>query len=135
MEIQLVRVDGALKINPAPPYITNYLQYTHRSFAQVNWKMVNKFEKRLLYSQQQDGSIITFQGFFDKIYSLIVKNDDKPVIEDNRTPVGEPDLQAVKDINWEGIGSTGLREYQIDPVVEFLYKAKDGCGVVCATGG
>ena len=135
MEIKITQVEGAIRINPAPPYVTTYLQYTHRSFAREHWKMVNKFEKKLLYTPHPEGGVVTFQGFFAKLCQLVHKNGDMLVVEDVRTPVGEPDLQAVKDINWEAIRSTGPRDYQIDPIVEFLYKAKEGSGIVNATGG
>ena len=130
-----MRVDGAIKVDPAPPYLTTYLQYTHRSFAREHWKMVNKYDKKLLYTQDPSGGVVTFQGFYDKICALVHKHGDTLTVDDHRTPVGEPDLQAVKDINWEAIDSTGPRDYQIDPIVDFLYKAKDGCGIVNATGG
>ncbi|CAK0746667.1 conserved hypothetical protein [Gammaproteobacteria bacterium] len=135
MKIEIIRVDGALRVNPAPPYLTTYLQYTHRSFARKAWKMVNHFEKKLLYSPHPVEGIITFQGFFDKIVSIVTRQGDEVVVVDHRTPVNDPDLQAVKDINWEGINSTGLRDYQVDPVVEFLYKAKEGSGIANCTGG
>jgi superfamily II DNA or RNA helicase len=135
MELQIQRIDGALRVNPAPPYITTYLQYNHRSFEREKYQMVNKWHKRLLYSNHPDGGVITFQGFYHKLADLIHKNGDVLRVEDMRTQIGEPDLQAVKDINWEAIGSTGPRDYQIDPIVEFLYKAKDGSGIVNATGG
>lgn len=136
MEIEITRVDGAVRVNPAPPYLTNYLQYSHRSFEQERYQMVNKYEKRLLHSLHPDGGIITFQGFYERIVGMIIKHGDTCTTVDLRSPVGEPNLEAVRDINWEGIpGSTGPREYQLDPIVEFLYKAKDNSGIVNATGG
>ena len=135
MDIELTRVDGALKIQPAPPYLTNYLQYSHRSFGREGWKMVNKFEKRMLYSTSPDGGIVTFQGFYDQTLRLITRNNDNAKTTDMRSPVGEPNLQAIKEIDWQAIGSEGLRDYQIDPVVDFLYRGKDSSGIVCATGG
>jgi superfamily II DNA or RNA helicase len=135
MNIQLTRVDGALGINPAPAYLLNYLQYSHRSFGFQGWKKVNKFDKKELYSSAEHGGVITFAGFFDKVVSLIEHESDTPVIEDLRSPVKEPDLKAIKQINWEGIGSEGLRDYQVEPIVEFLFKAKDGNGICCAAGG
>ena len=97
--------------------------------------MVNHFEKKLLYTQAPDGGIITFQGFFNKLQVLVNKNKDKLTVVDSRTPMIEPDLQAVNAINWEAVGSTGLRDYQVDPVADFLCKAKEGCGIVNASGG
>lgn len=135
MNISITRVDGAILINPVPAYITSYLQYSHRSFGLQGWKRVNKFDKKELYTAATSNGIITFAGFFDKVNSLIIKECDVPVIEDLRTPVKEPDLAAVKNINWKGISSTGLRDYQIEPLVEFLYKAREGNGICCAAGG
>lgn len=136
MEIEVTRVDGAVKVDPAPPYITAYLQYSHRSIELEKWQRVSKFEKRLLHTMHPDGGIVTFQGFYERILGMILKHGDTYNVIDLRSPVGEPDLTAVRDINWEAIpGSTGPREYQLDPIVEFLYKAKDNSGIVNATGG
>jgi superfamily II DNA or RNA helicase len=135
MKITVIRVDGALKVDPAPDYITHYLQYSHRSFALRGWQRVNKFEKRELYSAAPDSGVITFAGFFDKITSLINDAGDEIIIDDRRTLVKEPDLPAVKNINWDGIGSVGLRDYQAPLVAEFLFAVRDGNGICCATGG
>jgi len=134
MTINLTRVDGAMAVTPIPDYISAYLQYSHRSFGLQGWKRVNKFEKKELFAITEPGRLITFAGFFDRVYDLIVKNGDMAVITDLRTPVKEPNLAAVKNINWEGIGGTGLRDYQVDPVVEFLFKVKDGNGLGCCAG-
>jgi superfamily II DNA or RNA helicase len=135
MDIEVTRVDGAVRVNPAPPYIPKFLQYTHRGFKRERWQMVNDYQKRLLHTPHPDGGIVTFQGFYDSIAALIHKHGDKLVSIDLRSPVGEPDLVAVRDINWDAIGSTGPRDYQFDPIVEFLYKAKETSGIVNATGG
>jgi superfamily II DNA or RNA helicase len=135
MNITITRVDGAIQIHPAPTYITSYLQYSHRSFGFQGWRKVNKFEKKELYSVAPNGGVITFAGFFDKLTDRITREHDTPVIEDLRTPVKEPDLAEVKRINWKGIGSTGLRDYQINPIVEFLFKAQAGNGIACCAGG
>jgi len=135
VEITLSRVDGALGINPAPAYLTNYLQYSHRSFGFEGYKKVNKYDKKQLYSINPDGGLVTFPGFHTKVRELIERNDDTINELDLRTPAGEPDIQRILDINWKGIDSTGLRDYQLDPVLEFLYKAKDTNGICCATGG
>jgi superfamily II DNA or RNA helicase len=135
MNIKITRVDGAIAIDPAPSYITAYLQYSHRSFAMRGWQKVNKFEKKELYSNAPTSGIITFAGFYDKLIELITSEGDTPIVDDLRTPVAEPDLDAIKNINWAGIESTGLRDYQIEPIVEFLFKAREGNGICCATGG
>jgi len=135
MNINITRVNGAIVINPAPSYITSYLQYSHRSFGLRGWKRVSVYEKRELYSTSPTGGIITFAGFFDKLSILIASEGDTLLVDDMRTLVKDPDLQAIKDINWEGIGSEGLRDYQIPLFVEFLYKAQLGSGVACAAGG
>ena len=135
MEITVTRVDGAMAINPVPEYLTDYLQYSHRSFGFQGYRKVNKYDKKLLFSVQPAGGIVTFSGFYEKVLQLIERHDDTVKVSDLRSTIGEPNLEAVADIHWEGIESTGLREYQIDPVVEFLYKAKDNNGVCCAAGG
>jgi superfamily II DNA or RNA helicase len=135
MNITITRVDGAIMVNPAPNYITDYLHYSHRSFGMRGWKRVNVYTKKELFSLAPSGGVITFAGFFDKLSKLIESEGDTLLVDDLRTPVKEPNLEAVKNINWEGIGSDGLREHQIEPVVEFLFKAKEGNGICCAAGG
>ncbi|NBQ69436.1 MAG: hypothetical protein EBU46_11670 [Nitrosomonadaceae bacterium] len=134
MVINIVRVDGALQVTPAPPYLLQYLQYTHRSFKTVRYQRVNNFEKKLLYSV--DGtSIITFQGFFERICYLIHKNGDLFEVVDQRTKLPEIQWQAIRDINWEAIESSGPRDYQFDPFIEFLFKAEQNSGIGNAAGG
>lgn len=128
-------MNGALSVYPAPPYILEYLRYTHRGFATVNYRRVNSFEKRNLYSVLDDGQVVTFQGFFQKICRLATKHGDTVEIADERDTLPDINWQAVKDINWESIGSKGPRDYQYDPIVDFLVQAKDNSGIVCATGG
>lgn len=135
MTITMTRIDGALWVNPAPPYLTDYLQYQHRSFAMEGWRKVNRFDKKLLYNPADDGGVITFQGFFEKLCTLVHKHGDLFVVDDQRTPLTEPDFQAVKGINWAGINSTGPRDYQYEPIVDFLFKARDNSGVANCTGG
>lgn len=135
MEITIKRVDGALSISPGPPYLVNYLQYHHRGFKVVNFRRVNDFEQRLLHQAQPDGSLITFQGFFDKILELCHDNHDVVRVIDQRRPLPPVDWAAIQGINWAGIGSTGLRDYQIDPISEFLVKAQNSSGIVNAAGG
>lgn len=135
MEITITRVDGALSVTPSPPYLVEYLQYYHRGFKLVNYRRVNDFEQRLLHQVQPDGSLITFPGFFDKILELCHANHDVVRILDQRTALPPVDWQAIHDINWSGIGSTGLRAYQFDPIAEFLVKAQNSSGIVNAAGG
>jgi superfamily II DNA or RNA helicase len=135
MEITITRVDGALSVRPGPPYLVDYLQYHHRGFKVVNYRRVNDFEQRLLHQAQPDGSLITFPGFFDKILELCHENHDTVRIVDNRSTLPPVNWQAIRDINWQGIGSTGLRDYQIEPISEFLVKAQHSSGIVNAAGG
>lgn len=135
MEITITRVDGALSINPGPPYLVNYLQYHHRGFKVVNFRRVNDFEQRLLHQAQPDGSLITFPGFFDKILELCHENHDTVRVIDQRRPLPPVNWEAIRNINWQGIGSTGLRDYQIEPISEFLVKAQHSSGIVNAAGG
>ena len=135
MELTITRLDGMLSVYPAPPYLVDYLQYHHRGFKIVNYRRVNDFERRLLHQMQEDGSLITFQGFHDQLLKLAHENHDTVRVLDQRTPLPGVDWQAIGDINWEGIGSTGLRAYQFDPIAEFLVKAQDSSGIVNAAGG
>lgn len=134
MEIELIRVDGAVKITPAPSYILDYLQYSRRGFALVNYQRVNDFQKRLLYDQDTDGGVITLPGFFSKICKLIDKNNDLKVIRDHRTPMPEPSWENIQNMNWPAIGSSGLRDYQVDAVIEMVNAARQDCGIINTTG-
>lgn len=135
MEITITRVDGALAVTPSPPYLVSYLQYYHRGFKLVNYRRVNDFEQRLLHQIQPDGSLITFPGFFDKILELCHENHDAVRVVDQRTALPPVDWPAIQEINWAGIGSTGLRDYQFDPIAELLVKAQTSSGIVNAAGG
>ena len=135
MKLTITRVDGALSVRPSPPYLTEYLQYFHRGFKLVNYRRVNDFDLRLLHQIQQDGSMITLPGFFDQILKLINDNGDAADVIDNRTALPPVDWAAINGINWKGIGSTGLRDYQFQPVAEFLTKAQHSSGIVNAAGG
>lgn len=135
MDICITRVDGALRVNPAPPYIVEYLQYHHRGLGTKNYQRVNTFELRLLHSSDGSGGVTTFGGFFEHICKLISKNHDTYRVVDQRTALPDIDLDAINNINWKAIGSTGLRDYQLDPVVDFLFKMKENSGIVSATGG
>lgn len=135
MEITITRVDGALSVSPSPPYLVDYLQYYHRGFKLVHYRRVNDFEQRLLHQIQSDGSLITFPGFFNKILELCHANHDVVRVIDRRTPLPPVSWEAIQAINWEGIGSTGLRDYQIEPISEFLVKAQSSSGIVNAAGG
>lgn len=127
MNLTITRIDGAVRVTPAPPYLVEYLRYSHRSFKTERYQRVNHFETRLLHRIDGEGGIITLQGFFEKICKLIHKNNDTFVVEDQRTPLPEIDWNRVKEI--------GLRDYQVEPVTEFLLKAKEHSGIVNATGG
>lgn len=135
MELTITRVDGALGITPAPPYLVAYLQYHHRGFKIVNYRRVNDFDLRLLHQVQSDGSLITFPGFFHKVCELIQENGDTVTVKDQRTPLPAIDWEAIAGINWRGVGSTGLRDYQFEPISEFLVKAQSNSGIVNASGG
>jgi len=127
MEIKITRIDGAIKINPAPPYITDYLRYSHRSMVTEKWQRVNKYETRQLHTPDGAGGVITFAGFFPKIIKLVHKNVDTALIEDKRNKMPE--------IDWERVKKIGLRDYQISPTVDFLNQGMNEGGVVRCTGG
>ncbi len=127
MNFQLTRFDGGLHIIPAAPYLLDFLAYSHRGFKTVNYRRVNSFEKKLLHRVSDDGGIITFQGFFEKVCQLVHKHHDTYTVNDMRT-----ELPA---IDWERVRQIGLWEYQINDVVEYLGKAQVNSGVVNAAGG
>lgn len=128
MNLQIIRVDGGLKVTPSPPYLLEYLKYFKRSFALQNYRRVNKFESRLLYRiDAEDGGLITLQGFFEQVTALIHKNGDIYSLDDRRT--------ALPEIDWPRVKEIGLRDYQVGPYTDFLFKAMAGSGIVNATGG
>lgn len=131
----MTRVDGAISVTPAPPYLVEYLQYHHRGFKLVHYRRVNDFELRKLHQIQPDGSLITFPGFCHKIRELCFANGDVVVEHDHRTALPPLDWAAINAINWASIGSTGLRDYQFEPIAEFLVKAQNDSGIVCAAAG
>lgn len=127
MNIVITRIDGAVRVNPAPPYIVSYLQYQRRSFETVKWQRVNKYEVQLLHINDGSGGVITLQGFFQKICKLILRNTDTFTVVDNRTPL--------PPVNWAAVKKIGLRNYQIKPTIEFLQAAeKDSGSMICAGG-
>lgn len=135
MEITVTRINGALRINPAPNYLLDYLKYSHRSFEKKHYRTVNSYETKLLYEVDGSGGIITLPGFYAQVVKKISKNCDVLKVVDLRTPLPALDLEAVSNINWAGIGSSGLRDYQYGPMSEFLAKIQDGSGVAVCVGG
>ncbi len=127
MNIEITRGNGAMQVSPAPPYLVNYLKYSHRSFEVVHYRKVNKYTTKLLYETDGSGGIYTLQGFFEKIGNLIHKNHDTFTVVDARILLPSIDLERVQKL--------GLRDYQIKDVATFLEKAKEHSGVVNATGG
>ncbi len=59
MNIKMTRLDGGLRVSPAPPYVTKYLRYTHRSIATVRYKQVNTYTERLLHTVDEEGGVYT----------------------------------------------------------------------------
>lgn len=135
MEIALHRVDGALRVNPSPPYVTKYLRYHHRTIVTQGYRQKTVFEERLLHSSDGSGGVTTFQGFFSPICDLIHKHSDTFTVTDDRSPLPEIDWEAIGKINWAAVGSSGLRDYQVDPVIDFLFKLQTNSGIARATGG
>lgn len=135
MNITLRRVDGALTINPAVEYLTHYLQFHRRGFKTINYRKVDSYKKELLHSILEDGSVLTLPGFFEKVCKLIIKNKDTFTVVDDRTPIPPIDWETINTINWEAIGSTGLRQAQLDPIAEFLHASQKNNGLVTAAAG
>ncbi|WP_394998603.1 DEAD/DEAH box helicase [Acinetobacter sp.] len=127
MNIKITRLDGGLRVSPAPPYVTKYLKYTHRSMETIRYKQVASYTERLLHTTDEEGGVYTLQGFFAHLCKLIHKNHDTFIVEDSRTPMPQIDWNAVKAI--------GLRDYQVDPVIEGLTKGMTDSGVWRAAGG
>lgn len=127
MNIQITRIDGGLHITPAPPYLTKYLKYRHRDMKTKNWKQVAVWEERLLHTTDGEGGVYTLQGFFGPVCKLIHKYKDTYFVDDQRVPMPEP--------NWARLKQVGPRDYQIDPIVEFITKATKDSGICLAAGG
>ena len=134
MEFTITRINGGLSVTPASPYLIDYLRYHHRGFKIVNYRKVPDYELKLLHSVN-DGVLTTLPGFYEKIVKLIEKNADTFKVVDLRTPLPAIDWEAIKNINWGNIDSTGFRNYQIDPLAEFLTKAQNNSGLLVASGG
>jgi len=127
MKIKITRFDGGLKINPCPVYLSKFLRYHHREMKSVQYKRECVFTERLLYATDIDGNIFTLPGLYHDIVKLLHKNLDVVELEDFRTAMPEPDWQAVKKIQ--------LRDYQVEPALDLIFKGMTDSGVVNATGG
>ena len=127
MKLKITRFDGGLKISPCPAYLNKFLRYHHREMKSVQYKRECVFTERLLYATDVDGSIFTLPGLYQDIVKLLSKNLDTLELEDYRTPMPDPDWNEVKKIK--------LRDYQLEPVLDLLFKGKEDSGVINATGG
>lgn len=127
MNIRITRINGGLHISPAPPYITKYLKYQHRSMELVKYKRVPVYTEKLLHAPDGLGGVYSLQGFYEQVCKLIHKNSDTFVVIDEQTPMPAIDWQAVKNV--------GMRGYQVDPVVAGLTKGMKNSGVILAAGG
>jgi superfamily II DNA or RNA helicase len=127
MKISIVRFDGGLQITPCPMYVSKFLRYHHREMKSINYRRECVFVERLLYATGQNGEIFTLPGFFHELVKLIHKNLDTVESVDARTPMPNPDWEAVKKIK--------LRDYQQQPTLDMIFKGMDDSGVVNAAGG
>jgi superfamily II DNA or RNA helicase len=127
MKIKIVRFDGGLKVNPCPVYVSKFLRYHHREMRSIQYKRDYVFVEKLLYATDQDGSVYTLPGFYHSLVALIQKNMDVVESEDLRTPMPEPDWNAIKKIK--------LRDYQVEPALDMVFKGMQDSGVVNAAGG
>lgn len=127
MKINIVRFDGGLKINPCPVYLSKFLRYHHREMKSINYRRECVFTEKVLYVHDQDGSVYTLPGFYESVVKLIHKNLDIPETQDLRTPLPEPDWEAVKKIK--------LRDYQLNPTLDLIFKGMQESGVINAAGG
>lgn len=127
MRIKITRFDGGLKIDPCPVYLNKFLRYHHREMKSVQYKRECVFVEKLLYATDADGSIYTLPGFYNDVIKLCNKNMDLVEVNDFRTPMPPPDWVAIKKIS--------LRDYQVQPTLDLIFKGTDDSGVINATGG
>ena len=127
MKIKLTRFDGGIKIDSCPVYLSKFLRYHHREMKSINFRRECVFVEKLLYATTEDGSIFTLPGFYQSIVHLVSKNLDVLEIEDFRSPMPEPDWTEVKKIK--------LRDYQITPALDLIFKGMEESGVINAAGG
>lgn len=124
LKISIVRIDEGIWIGPVPHYVLNYLKYHHRSLQTKNWKRVQHFEEVKLYNVQEEG-VTTLAGFFNPVLKLIQKNMDVPEVHDYRT--------VLPEIDWNEVSKISLRDYQKEPVKEFLLKGQENSGILSCT--
>jgi hypothetical protein len=127
MKIKIIRFDGGLKISHCPNYLSKFLRYHHREMKSIQYKRECVFTEKLLYSTDTDGAIFTLPGFYQDVVKLLEKNLDVVEIEDLRTPMPAPDWNRVKQIK--------LRDYQLEPALDLLFKGQEESGVINAAGG
>jgi superfamily II DNA or RNA helicase len=127
MKITVTRFDGGLKIQPAPVYLSKFLKYSHRTMQTIGYRRECVFVERVLYSADEDGSIFTLPGFYHSIVGLIGKNMDVAEVVDLRTPMPAPDWAEIKKIK--------LRDYQVQPTLDLVFKGMEDGGIINATGG
>lgn len=127
MNINITLMDGGIRVYPFTDYLLKYLKYQHKNMGLVRFKRQVTYEERLLYQTDGQGGLYTLQGFYTKICKLIHKHKDTYNVTDLRTKMPEIDWEAVRDI--------GLRDYQIEPVVQGLTLGLDHSGIWKAAGG
>jgi superfamily II DNA or RNA helicase len=127
MKVHLTRFDGGLRIKNSPPYVLKFLKYSHREMKSVNYKRQSVFIEKLLYSHGGENEIFTLAGFYDDVVALLKKHMDLYETEDFRTPLPEAD--------WHRIRAIKLRDYQMEPVLDLVFKGTEQSGVINATGG
>lgn len=108
-------------------YVSKFLRYHHREMKSINYRRECVFVEKLLYATGQNGEIFTLPGFYHELVKLIHKNLDTVESTDARTPMPDPDWEAVRKIK--------LRDYQQEPTLDMIFKGMDDSGVVNAAGG
>lgn len=104
-----------------------YLRYNHRTMEVINYRKVPVYTERLLHIPDGKGGVFTLQGFYEHICALIHKNSDTYNVVDSRS--------VMPDIDWAAVKKVGPKDYQVDPVIEFLTKGLSNSGIINATGG
>jgi superfamily II DNA or RNA helicase len=93
----------------------------------VNYRRECVFTEKVLYAADAEGAIYTLPGFYKDVLQLCSNHLDVVELEDFRTPMPNPDLEAVKRIR--------LRDYQKEPALDLIFKGMEESGVINAAGG
>ena len=94
------------------------LSYWHRVYTQKNNKADIKNEKRVLYTQKNNNTLITFSGYKDLIVNFCKQKNINYTLKDRRKKLPEPKIHDALPI---------LKSYQQSPFIEAITQDKAGC--------